>query len=150
MFGTLCLGHQGQHADLQTRSGRSGSTSAQWPNDPCRQAQQLMWEGTPFVVRGCGRSKMMSWAPEVMDRVAREAEPLPGVQARQTLQARVCMLRQCVHRNPGRRACTAIDHALMLSQDLRDAADARLGVPPLTVTHAQHNSVSMHDDASVT
>ena len=56
-----------------------------------------MREGTPFVVRGCGRSKMMSWAPEVMDRVAREAEPLPGIQARQTLQACASMLQHGVH-----------------------------------------------------
>ncbi len=67
-------------------------TSLQRLIGPCRQAQRLMREGTPFVVRGCGRSKMMSWAPEVMDRVAREAEPLPGVQARQTLQACARML----------------------------------------------------------
>ena len=41
------------------------------------------------MVRGCGRSKQMSWAPEVMARVALETEPLPGETKRQDLQA--CM-----------------------------------------------------------
>ena len=66
-----------------------------------------MREGTPFVVRGCGRSKMMSWAPEVMDRVAREAEPLPGVQARQTLQACASMLQHGVNGSMQRHAWSA-------------------------------------------
>ena len=52
-----------------------------------------MREGLPFVVRGCGRSKQMSWAPEVMVRVALEAELLPGSkrQGRHALQARMSL-----------------------------------------------------------